>query len=136
MHISEHILDTDKKRIDPHKIDLVGRLGKSYYARASGNAVFEIVQPEKPLVIGYDGLPEKIRTSEYLTGNTIAQIAACTTLPSKEEVISVKKDIRVQKILYSDNILRGLHMLAQEELQKGNIELGVKLALYGEYLKD
>lgn len=135
MHISEHILDAEKKRIDPHKIDLVGRLGKFYYARASGNAIFEIVQPEKPLVIGYDGLPERIRTSEYLTGNTIAQIAACVILPTKEDVLSVKKDIRVQKILYSDNILRGLHMLAQEEIQKGNTDLGVKIALYGEFLK-
>ena len=136
MHISEQILDADKKRIDPHKIDLVGRLGKFYYARASGSAIFEIVQPEKPLVIGYDSLPETIRTSKFLTGNTIAQIAGCTTLPSKEETLSVQKDIRVQKVLYSDNILRGLHMLAQEELLKGNTELGVKLALYGEYLKD
>jgi flavin reductase (DIM6/NTAB) family NADH-FMN oxidoreductase RutF len=134
MHIDENVLDTEGKRIDPQKMDLVGRLGKSYYTRAHGNAIFEIVQGERPLIVGFDGLPESIRKSEVLTGNNIAQIAGLAELPTKEDVLTVKKDNRVQKTLFSGNILRGLHLLAQEELQKGNTDLGVKLALLGEYL--
>ena len=134
MHIDEKILDAEGKRIDPQKIDLVGRLGKAYYTRASGQSVFEIIQPEQPMIIGYDGLPDSIRKSEVLTGNNIAQIAGMVTLPTKDDILTVKKDIRVQKTLFSGNILRGLHMLAQEELQKGNTELGAKLALLGEYV--
>lgn len=132
IHISEDVMDADRRRIDPHKIDLVGRLGRAYYTRASNDAIFEIVQPERPIVLGYDGLPLSIRQSEVLTGNNIAQIASLITLPPKEEILTLKKDNRVQKILYSGNILRGLHLLAQEELQKGNTETGAKLALLGD----
>jgi flavin reductase (DIM6/NTAB) family NADH-FMN oxidoreductase RutF len=134
MHIDEQVLDAEGKRIDPQKMDLVGRLGKSYYTRAHGNAIFEIAQGEKPMIVGFDGLPESIRKSEVLTGNNIAQIAGLSELPTKEDILTVKKDNRVQKTLFSANILRGLHLLAQEELQKGNTDLGVKLALLGEYL--
>jgi flavin reductase (DIM6/NTAB) family NADH-FMN oxidoreductase RutF len=134
MHINEQVMDADMKRIDPHKIDLVGRMGRFHYARASGDAVFEIPQPELPLVIGFDGLPKSILTSEILTGNSIAQIAGLTELPSKEDILSIKQNISVQKALISDKILRGLHLLAQEELRKGNTLMGAKLALLGEYI--
>ena len=132
IHISEDVMDVDKRRIDPEKIDLVGRLGRAYYTRASGDAIFEIVQPERPVVLGYDALPLSIRQSEVLTGNNIAQIASLIILPPKEEILTLKKDNRVQKILYSGNILRGLHLLAQEELQKGNTDTGARLALLGD----
>jgi flavin reductase (DIM6/NTAB) family NADH-FMN oxidoreductase RutF len=82
MHIDEAVLDGD--RIDPHKIDLMGRMGRAYYVRASGQAVHSIYQDIKPGVIGYDALPEHIRQSDVLTGNEIAQLAAERDLPSKE----------------------------------------------------
>jgi hypothetical protein len=134
MHIDERVMDAELKRIDPHKIDLVGRMGRFFYSRASGDSVFEITQPELPLVIGFDGLPESILKSEVLTGNSIAQIAGLTELPTKEAVLSIKQDISVQKTMISSNILRGLHLLAQEELRKGNTLNGAKLALLGEYI--
>jgi flavin reductase (DIM6/NTAB) family NADH-FMN oxidoreductase RutF len=134
MHIDERVMDAEMKRIDPHRIDLVGRMGRFFYTRASGASVFEIPQPELPLVIGFDGLPKSILTSEVLTGNSIAQIAGLTELPSEEAILSIKQDINVQKILFSGNILRGLHLLAQEELNKGNTLLGAKLALLSEHI--
>ena len=45
MHVNPEILD-EKGRIDPHKIDLVGRLGGDYYVRASGSTLFQIAKPE------------------------------------------------------------------------------------------
>jgi len=45
MHVDQSILD-EKGRIDPCKIDLVGRLGRDYYVRASGPALFEVPKPE------------------------------------------------------------------------------------------
>ena len=45
MHIAPAILD-EQGRIDPHKIDLVGRMGRDYYVRASGAALFEVPKPE------------------------------------------------------------------------------------------
>ena len=44
IHIHPEILD-EKGRIDPHKIDLVGRLGGEWYVRASGSALFELAKP-------------------------------------------------------------------------------------------
>jgi flavin reductase (DIM6/NTAB) family NADH-FMN oxidoreductase RutF len=134
MHVSEKVMDDEKKRIDPQKINLVGRLGRSFYTRTTGNATFEIARAERPLAIGFDGLPKSILKSEVLTGNNIAQIASLVELPSKEDVLAIKKDNRIQKALFSGNILRGLHLLAQEELQKGNIDLGTKIALIADYV--
>jgi len=42
MHVDENVLD-DNNRIDPHKIDLMGRMGRAYYVRASGPAIHTIV---------------------------------------------------------------------------------------------
>ena len=69
-----------------------------------------------------------------MTANNIAEIAALTELPSEQDILAVKKDTRVQKTLFSQNILRGLHMLAQEEFSKGNKDFGIKVALLGELL--
>ncbi len=44
MHVNPDILD-ESGNIDPHKIDLVGRLGSNYYVRVSGKAIFEITKP-------------------------------------------------------------------------------------------
>jgi flavin reductase (DIM6/NTAB) family NADH-FMN oxidoreductase RutF len=44
IHVNPDVID-DKGRIDPQKIDLVGRLGGEYYVRASGSALFELAKP-------------------------------------------------------------------------------------------
>jgi flavin reductase (DIM6/NTAB) family NADH-FMN oxidoreductase RutF len=44
IHVNPEVMDA-KGRIDPHKIDLVGRLGGEYYVRASGEALFELAKP-------------------------------------------------------------------------------------------
>jgi len=45
MHVNPCVLN-EKGRIDPDKIDLVGRLGGDFYVRASGAALFEVPKPE------------------------------------------------------------------------------------------
>jgi len=45
MHVDQEILDRDG-RIDPNRIDLVGRLGGDYYIRATGDALFKLPKPE------------------------------------------------------------------------------------------
>ncbi len=44
VHVNQEVMD-EKGRIDPHKIDLVGRLGGEYYVRASGNSIFKLAKP-------------------------------------------------------------------------------------------
>lgn len=84
MHIDSSILTDDGSQIDFNKIDLVGRMGGANYVRASGDAVFPLVQPVMNISIGMDNLPEHIRNSTVLTGNDLAQLASVTELPLKE----------------------------------------------------
>ncbi len=45
MHVNPEILN-EQGRIDPHSIDLVGRLGGDYYVRAAGDSIFEVAKPD------------------------------------------------------------------------------------------
>lgn len=80
IHIEDRVLD-EKGRIDPHKIDLVGRMGINYYCRASGEAVFEVPKPTIELGIGMDALPASIRQSKVLSGNDLGILAGVTEIP-------------------------------------------------------
>lgn len=82
IHIDENVLDGD--RIDPHKIDLMGRMGRTYYVRASGDAISSIYQPVTDLPVGFDALPDYISHNHFLTGNEIAQIAGLNKLPERD----------------------------------------------------
>lgn len=79
IHIDEDVIEDN--RINPHKIDLMGRMGRSYYVRASGQAISSIYQSVVDIPIGYDGLPEHIRNSEVLSANDIANMAALIEFP-------------------------------------------------------
>lgn len=133
MHIDERVL-TETGRIDPHKIDLVARMGRFYYARASGPAIFEIEQTVTALGVGFDALPEGLRHSPVLTGNDLGNIAALTALPSREEVLAIAGDERVKTALAQDNRREALHRLAKTHLERKEFEFGAKLALLPEYL--
>jgi flavin reductase (DIM6/NTAB) family NADH-FMN oxidoreductase RutF len=89
MHIDESVMD-ESGMIDPHKIDLVGRMGKEYYVRASGDSIFEIINPFEKINIGFNGLPQYITHSNLLTGNEIALMAMETTLPDAAEILEAK----------------------------------------------
>ena len=89
MHIEEEIID-ENNRIDPHKLDLMGRLGRSYYVRSSGDCVETIHLNASDPVIGFDGLPEHIVKSKTLSGNAIAAMAALTQWPDDELIQEVK----------------------------------------------
>lgn len=85
VHINKEVLNADGN-IDPHLIDLVGRMGDNYYCRASGDSVFEV---EKPLAIpgmGIDALPESIRNSSVLSGNDLGRLGNMPSLPKPDEV--------------------------------------------------
>lgn len=80
MHINDEVLN-EAQQIDPHKIDLVARMGGDYYCRASGNAIFTVPKPNMNLGMGVDNLPVEIRTSAILTGNDLGQLANVSSTP-------------------------------------------------------
>jgi flavin reductase (DIM6/NTAB) family NADH-FMN oxidoreductase RutF len=85
LHINKEVIG-ETGFIDPHKIDLVGRMGDAYYSRASGDAVFEVEKPLAQPGIGIDALPEHIRNSHSLTGNELGRLGNMPALPEKEAV--------------------------------------------------
>lgn len=88
VHVRESILDADGK-IAPEKIDLVARMGGSWYTRAS-KGLFQIKQPTKEIGIGFDQLPKDILESSVLTGSELAQLAGIEQLPNETDVNEYK----------------------------------------------
>lgn len=88
MHVAERIID-ERNRIDPHKIDLMGRMGRAYYTRASGDAIHTIVQAVEKIAIGYDALPVSIRESPVLTGNQLGRLSGSLALPPQEDIEAI-----------------------------------------------
>lgn len=118
IHLREEVVD-EKGRINPHEMDLMGRLGRAYYVRASGEAVHTIVQPVTQLVIGYEALPEHIRNSKILSANNIAQLAGLHELPAcKDSLALLQSDERLKKIMATENnFLEALHLYIRELLE-------------------
>ena len=122
MHINDAILN-EKKQIDPHKIDLVARMGADFYCRASGAAIFEVAKPNTELGIGVDALPESIRKSNILTGNNLGMLANVNEMPFVDPAFS---DDKLKNIIqyYSinpDEMDKELHSYAKELLDAGKI---------------
>ena len=86
LHIDEAVLDGD--RIDPHKIDLMGRMGRAFYTRASGDAIQTIYQPVVTEVIGYEALPLQVKQSSILSANNIGALSAMKSWPKRVEDLS------------------------------------------------
>lgn len=123
IHINEAVLN-EKKFIDQHKLDLVGRLGTNWYVRASGNALFEVTKPSSPLGIGVDAIPQKIRNSNILTGNNLGQLGNVDKLPSLADAQAYKKEFL--KNVSGEN---ELHAIAKKLLDEGKVEEGWKVLL-------
>ncbi len=80
-HVAESVLVDG--RIDPHRMQLVGRLGRDWYCRAFGSALFELPRPQG-CGIGVDALPASIRESPILTGQDLALLASVTEIPEPD----------------------------------------------------
>ncbi|MEP1096697.1 MAG: flavin reductase family protein [Cyclobacteriaceae bacterium] len=124
IHIKNEIL-TDGK-IDPNKIDLVGRMGGNWYSRASGDDIFEVAKPLVTKGIGVDQIPANIRNSTILTGNNLGQLGNVEKLPSQEEVEQFASEPEVRSILDSldnddENRQIELHRLAAKYLAQGGV---------------
>ncbi|MEO0473197.1 MAG: flavin reductase family protein [Bacteroidota bacterium] len=121
IHINEDVLD-ENGRIDPQKIDLMGRMGRAFYCRAHGSNVFPIIQPVNRIGIGVDNLPDAIRTSSILTGNNLAQLASLEGIPTADN--RMRSDPRVLTALSSVPNKRSfhLHTYAKALLEIGEVE--------------
>lgn len=132
IHVADHILSDGK--IDPNKIDLVGRMGGNWYSRASGADIFEVAKPLVTKGIGIDQIPGSIRNSTVLTGNDLGQLGNVESLPSQEKIDQFSTEPEVRAILDgldADINLRQeeLHRLAAKHLLDGEVENAWKVLL-------
>ena len=87
-HLDNAIFD-EKGVIDPHRVDLIGRLGGDWYARAHGDALFAVGRPKTG--IGVDQIPTTIRNSAILTGNDLGKLGSADALPSPADIIAYRE---------------------------------------------
>ncbi len=128
MHVSHDVL-TDRNRIDPDKMDLMGRMGRAYYVRCSGDAIHTIVQEYNPVSIGYDHLPDHIKNSPVLTGNDLGKLAGQVSFPTLEEIADAREQADVIKALAQHNPTEALHYLAKTYLDKEEVKRGFSVLL-------
>lgn len=122
IHINDEVLN-EKGGIDPHKLDLVARMGGDYYCRASGDAVFEVAKPNTALGIGIDALPLHIRNSKILTGNHLGQLANVHEHPVIDPAFEDEhlKNIFQYYSITPEEMERELHAYAQRLLNEGKV---------------
>ena len=123
LHIKEGILD-DNGAIDQHKIDLVSRMGGSWYSRAN-NGMFEVPKPLSSLGIGVDLIPSEIKNSDILTGNDLGMLGNIEAIPNQQNVDKFAEEHPQFVGIKS----KEKHTFAQEFLNKKEIESAWKVLL-------
>ncbi|RDY58704.1 flavin reductase family protein [Flagellimonas nanhaiensis] len=127
IHINENYLT--EGNLDTKKLDLVGRMGGSWYIKANGDALFEIPKPITTKGIGVDALPLGIRESDILTGNNLGRLGNLEKLPSASEIEAIGNTKEVQNLTKKE-----IHVLAQRILEEGNTQKALTLLLHAENL--
>ena len=132
IHIAEEILDAEGK-IDQKKIDLVARMGGNWYCRADENSMFEIAKPITTIGVGFDAIPDDIKSSSILTKNDLGQLGNIEVLPDETEVNEYKlldlSDLFVELEDDQPALELALHRLAQEKLKDNKVEEAWKTLL-------
>ncbi|MGB3547135.1 MAG: flavin reductase family protein [Saprospiraceae bacterium] len=125
IHIDERYLREDDT-LDTTKLDLVARMGESWYCRASGEALFEIPKPIHTLGIGVDRLPEHVRTSHVLSANNLGRLGNAERLPTPEELAAERLTEELREIAAADH-LDARHKLAKDLLERGEVERALRV---------
>jgi flavin reductase (DIM6/NTAB) family NADH-FMN oxidoreductase RutF len=129
MHIQEEYLAADGQ-LDTQKLDLVGRMGGSWYTRSSGDSLFEIPKPVRNKGIGVDRLPTAVVNSAVLTGNNLGRLGNLENIPTAAEMEAIRTDDAVVMILSETNaaeLVTKVHQLAQKWLEEGKTQEALAL---------
>lgn len=119
-HFSEEILD-ENGRIDQRKTDWVARMGGDWYARAHGDALFEIPKPSVHKGIGVDNIPDFIKSNPLFTGNDLGRLGNIEVLPNDAEI----------EAFMSKNFSPTHSPLQDREWEEGMVQLGKTLLQQG-----
>jgi len=125
IHVAEHILN-EKGWVDPHKIDLIARMGGAWYARANGASLFQVSSDVTKLGIGFNSLPKEVLNSKLLSGNDLGLLASVVELPDETQVNDFKLEHLSDVFMdFQDSpaeLLEVLHRKAKEHLRLSEIQ--------------
>lgn len=127
LHINEAYLDENGK-IDSVKMDLVARMGGSWYCHATPEAMFEIPKPLLTKGIGVDALPENIRNSEVLSGNNLGRLGNMEAIPTAEEIKQLENNEYFEPYREDGNI----HEFIKSALNAGDNESALRASFYSQ----
>lgn len=103
IHVREEYLNDDGA-LDQKKLDLVARLGGSWYSRNNADNLFEVPKPLVTKGIGFDQLPNDIKLSTIFTGNDLGMLANVEALPNGAFSSEEEKHREAQKLLHQNSI--------------------------------
>lgn len=110
IHVREEYLN-EQGTLDQKKLDLVARLGGSWYSRNNADNLFEVPKPLVTKGIGFDRLPDSIKLSTIFTGNDLGMLANTEELPSGDFSSEETIHVQVQKLLHQHQIMEAWEIL-------------------------
>ena len=129
IHINNEYLDEDSK-LDTKKLDLVARLGGSWYSRITEDSLFEIPKPITSKGIGVDNLPKHIFKTDILSGNNIGRLGNYEEIPSEEEIEKFKSLPEIAEMLIDldeEEKMELIHKKVKLNIDSGDLDMAIKL---------
>ena len=124
IHINNKYTDANGN-LDTKKLDLVARMGGSWYARLIEESLFEIPKPLFNKGIGVDSLPKHVLNSTILTGNNLGRLGNLPAIPSSKEIEKIKKTAMLASILTLKNNAEKenqLHLAVKKLINEDKLE--------------
>ncbi|HRO74891.1 MAG TPA: flavin reductase family protein [Crocinitomicaceae bacterium] len=132
IHVREDLLDANGQ-IDQKKINLVSRMGGSWYCHSNEASMFEAERPLTTTGVGFTKIPQDILNSTVLTGNDLGKLGRILELPDETEVNEFKlidlSDLFISLEDEPEKLEIALHQKAQEYLRESKIEEAWKTLL-------
>ena len=110
IHVREEYL-TEEGTLDQKKLDLVARLGGSWYSRNNADNLFEVPKPLVTKGIGFDQLPDEIKFSKVFTGNDLGMLANVEDLPIGNFSADETNHVEAQKLLHAHHVDKAWELL-------------------------
>lgn len=129
IHINKSYFN-ESNQLDTEKLDLVARMGASWYTRVTQDSLFEIPKPIFNTGIGVDALPIHAQNSIILTGNNLGRLGNLAKLTTSTEIELQKIDKEVSQILSIPNESKKidkLHQLAKVYLDNNELEKSLSI---------
>lgn len=136
VHLQEKYLD-ENGNLDTTKLKLVGRMGASWYCKATDDALFEIPKPTRTKGIGVDQLPKSVQKSHIFTGNNLGRMGNLEKLPSSQVLEEASQSEEVQEALrlIGPQRIIALHWIAKKVLEGGDTEKALAISMLFDYDK-